>query len=83
MDKKVDVLGLGYTAVDELLYLDSYPAADTKSPVRRRERHCGGLAATALVAAARLGCRCATREFSATTTSRGSSSSDSPKRAWT
>ena len=32
---------------------------DSQLPVRRRERHCGGLAATALVAAARLGCRCA------------------------
>ena len=42
-----------------LLYFDGYPQADSKMPVRRRERHCGGLAATALVAAARLGCRCA------------------------
>ena len=50
---------MGYTAVDELLYVDAYPQADAKMPVRRRERQCGGLAATALVAAARLGCRCA------------------------
>ena len=59
MSKTIDILGLGYTAVDELLYFDAYPQADAKMPVRRRERHCGGLAATALVAAARLGCRCA------------------------
>jgi sulfofructose kinase len=59
MKTTIDVLGLGYTAVDELLYFDGYPQADSKMPVRRRERHCGGLAATALVAAARLGCRCA------------------------
>ena len=59
MAKNIDILGLGYTAVDELLYVDGYPPADSKLPVRRRERHCGGLAATALVAAARLGCRCA------------------------
>ena len=56
---KADILGLGYTAVDELLYVDAYPAADAKTPVRRRERQCGGLTATALVAAARMGCRCA------------------------
>ena len=58
-DASIDVLGLGYTAVDELLYVDAHPAADAKIPVRRRERQCGGLTATALVAAARLGCRCA------------------------
>lgn len=54
-----DVLGLGCTAVDDVLYLPHYPAADSKLAVSRRERHCGGLTATALVAAARLGCRCA------------------------
>jgi sugar/nucleoside kinase (ribokinase family) len=54
-----DVLGLGCTAVDDLLYVAAYPAADTKVQVRRRERQCGGLTATALVAAARLGSRCA------------------------
>ncbi len=59
MKKTIDILGLGYTAVDDLLYFDTYPKADAKLPVRRRERHCGGLAATALVAAARMGCRCA------------------------
>jgi sugar/nucleoside kinase (ribokinase family) len=53
-----DVLGLGYTAVDDLLYVDSYPPADTKARVRRRDRQAGGLSATALVAAARLGARC-------------------------
>jgi sugar/nucleoside kinase (ribokinase family) len=55
----VDVLGLGCTAVDDLLYVTAYPAVETKVQVRRRERQCGGLTATALVAAARLGCRCA------------------------
>jgi sugar/nucleoside kinase (ribokinase family) len=53
-----DVLGLGYTAVDDLLYVDRYPPADSKTAVRRRERQPGGLTATALVAAARLGARC-------------------------
>ena len=59
MTRSVDILGLGCTAVDELLYVDAYPAADTKAPVRRRQRQCGGLTATALVAAARLGAHCA------------------------
>jgi sugar/nucleoside kinase (ribokinase family) len=54
-----DVLGLGCTAVDDLLYVEAYPAPETKVRVRRRERQCGGLTATALVAAARLGARCA------------------------
>lgn len=56
---RFDVLGLGYTAVDDLLYVASYPLADTKARVLDRQRQCGGLTATALVAAARLGARCA------------------------
>ena len=55
----IDVLGLGAVAVDDLVFVESYPAADAKARVLRRERHCGGLTATALVAAARLGARCA------------------------
>lgn len=31
-DASIDVLGLGYTAVDELLYVDAHPAADAKIP---------------------------------------------------
>lgn len=58
-DAMFDVLGLGCTAVDDLVYVSGYPPADTKLQVNRRERHCGGLTATALVAAARLGCRAA------------------------
>ena len=56
--ERFDVLGLGCTAVDDLLYVESYPAADSKMRVRRSERHGGGLTATALVAAARMGARC-------------------------
>jgi len=59
MKKKYDVLGLGAVAVDELLYVDQYPGADGKVEVLSRERQCGGLTATALVAAARLGSSCA------------------------
>lgn len=45
--------------MDELIYVAAYPPADAKTRVLRRERHCGGLTATALVAGARLGARCA------------------------
>src|SRR5947208_10271404 len=54
-----DVLGLGCVAVDDLLYVPAYPQPEAKVRVRRRERQGGGLTATALVAAARLGARCA------------------------
>jgi sugar/nucleoside kinase (ribokinase family) len=54
-----DILGLGCVAIDDLLSVAAYPAADAKVPVERRERQCGGLTATALVAAGRLGARCA------------------------
>jgi sugar/nucleoside kinase (ribokinase family) len=57
--KQFDVLGLGCAAVDEILYVARYPGADAKVHVLRRERHCGGLTATALVAATRLGAKCA------------------------
>jgi sugar/nucleoside kinase (ribokinase family) len=56
---KWDVLGLGCASVDDLLYVESFPAADAKTRVLRRERQCGGLTGTALVAAARLGSRAA------------------------
>ncbi|MBI1918779.1 MAG: hypothetical protein HYS12_29145 [Planctomycetes bacterium] len=54
-----DVLGIGCVAVDDLLYIEAYPAPDAKVRIRKRERQCGGLTATALVAASRLGARCA------------------------
>ncbi len=58
MTDSFDILGLGSVAIDELLYIDGYPEADAKVRVQRRERQCGGLTATALVAAARLGASC-------------------------
>jgi len=57
--KTWDILGLGCVAVDDLLYVPSFPVANTKVRVLTRERQCGGLAGTALVTAARLGARCA------------------------
>jgi len=55
----IDVLGLGCVAVDDLLYLPAFPRPEEKVRLRSRQRQCGGLTATALVAAARLGARCA------------------------
>jgi sugar/nucleoside kinase (ribokinase family) len=54
-----DILGLGYVAVDDLIYVEAFPPPDAKTPVLRAQRHCGGLTGTALVAAARLGSSCA------------------------
>src|SRR5438874_6784677 len=59
MIPKFDILGLGCVAIDDLLYVPSYPRPDTKMRIQRSERQCGGLTATALVAAARLGSKCA------------------------
>ncbi|MDF2441514.1 MAG: sulfofructose kinase [Abditibacteriota bacterium] len=56
---KLDVLGLGAVAVDDLIFVDEYPAADSKVRVREALREGGGLCGTALVAASRLGARCA------------------------
>lgn len=59
IDTTFDVLGLGIVAVDDILLVERYPAPDTKVRVIRRDRQCGGLTATALVAASRLGARAA------------------------
>lgn len=55
----IDVLGLGCVAVDDLLYLPHFPQVEEKVRLRTRMRQCGGLSATALVAASRLGATCA------------------------
>jgi ribokinase len=52
-----DVLGLGSATVDDFLFVDQFPQADSKQQARRAERYGGGLTATALVAVARLGKR--------------------------
>lgn len=56
---KRDVLGFGCTTIDELLFVDEWPDRERKIPIRRLETQGGGLGATALVAAARLGAKCA------------------------
>lgn len=57
--KTWDVLGIGSVAVDDLVYVDHYPPPDCKTEARSMRRQGGGLTATALVAAARLGARAA------------------------
>ena len=57
--KRIDILGLGAVSVDDLLYVEAYPPPDGKEQVIDRDRQCGGLTATALATAARLGARCA------------------------
>jgi sulfofructose kinase len=54
-----DLLGFGVVAVDDLIYVDHYPAPGTKLQILAQRREGGGLAATALVAASRLGARSA------------------------
>ena len=56
---KWDILGIGVVAVDDFYYVEHYPTPDTKLPARDEQRQGGGLTATAMVAAARLGCRTA------------------------
>ncbi|MFI5385111.1 MAG: PfkB family carbohydrate kinase [Fimbriimonadales bacterium] len=57
--KTFDILGIGCVAVDDLLYVNTYPPADAKVRIKRSGRRFGGLTGTALVAAAKLGGRCA------------------------
>ena len=57
--KTRDILGLGCATIDELLFVDSYPAPDGKVLINEAQTQGGGLTATALVAGARLGARCA------------------------
>lgn len=52
-----DVLGVGSATVDDFLYVAAYPQPDTKVQVLQTERQGGGLTATAMVAAARLGAK--------------------------
>lgn len=53
------MLGLGAVAVDDLVYVDRFPAPDSKQTMCVERREGGGLTGIALVAAARLGARTA------------------------
>ena len=50
MTKLYDVLAVGVAAVDDLLYIASYPPPNVKTPVGTRERHGGAPACTAIAA---------------------------------
>ncbi|MBV9997914.1 MAG: hypothetical protein JO015_02265 [Verrucomicrobia bacterium] len=54
-----DIIGLGCSSVDDFLYVSEFPGPDEKVAVRSHDRQCGGLTATALVTASRLGAHCA------------------------
>jgi sulfofructose kinase len=48
MKKSYDVLAIGVAAVDDLMYIASYPPANAKVPILQKERHGGGPACTAI-----------------------------------
>jgi len=48
MTKQYDVLAIGVAAVDDLLYVSSYPPSNVKVSVTARERHGGGPSCTAI-----------------------------------
>ena len=54
---RLDVVGLGYCCLDELLLLSEIPEPEGRALVRERGVHGGGMVPTALVAVARLGGR--------------------------
>ena len=56
--KAFDLFGFGVAAVDDLIETRFFPQPGSKVEVFSRARQGGGLCATALVAAARLGLRC-------------------------
>ncbi|NLW51010.1 MAG: carbohydrate kinase family protein [Candidatus Brocadiaceae bacterium] len=56
---RFDVVGVGCCAFDIVTEVDAVPGPDDKVPVRALRTQGGGLVATGLVAAARLGGRCA------------------------
>ena len=58
-NKTFDILGIGTVTVDDVMSVDEYPEPETKVNILEEYRQCGGLVATALVAASRLGSRCA------------------------
>jgi len=59
MRTEYDVVGIGCCALDITFEVESYPAADQKVAARTFTKQGGGLVATALVTASRLGGRCA------------------------
>lgn len=54
---ELDVVGLGYCCLDELLLLSEIPEPEGRALIRQRGAQGGGMVATAMVAAAKLGAR--------------------------
>jgi len=57
--KQFDILGLGAVAVDDVIFVNSYPPPDSKACVLNRQRRLGGMTSIALITATRLGASCA------------------------
>ena len=57
-ESRIDILGLGVATVDDLLQVEHFPRVDEKQKILSWTRQGGGLTGSALVAAARMGCRC-------------------------
>jgi ribokinase len=57
-ESHLEIVGAGCAAVDELFSVAQYPEPDSKVPIMDERKMCGGLVATALIAASRLGVRC-------------------------
>jgi sulfofructose kinase len=57
--KRWDILGIGCATLDDLVYVREFQGPDVKTRAVRAEQQFGGLTATALVTAARLGASCA------------------------
>src|SRR5687768_10694683 len=53
----LDVVGLGFCCIDELLLLSEIPGPEGRALIRQRGTHGGGMVATAMVATAKLGGR--------------------------
>ncbi len=57
-EPRTEILGLGVATVDDLLMVKRFPRPNEKQQILRQTRQGGGLTGSALVAAARMGCRC-------------------------
>jgi len=53
-----DIVGFGVATLDVITEVEKFPLAGGKAKILSRENHGGGLTATALVAASKLGARC-------------------------
>jgi sugar/nucleoside kinase (ribokinase family) len=51
---RLDVVGLGFSCIDDLLLLTEIPGPEGRASLRQRKREGGGMAATAMAAVARL-----------------------------